>query len=522
MGKRFFLVLAFCCLLLSLNSCNERSISLSMLLNDMASYETPANYPEIPYKTYQISSYDRRTVSPDKPGWFANDDGFGFERLDTIGGRVEKVLFDEDGPGVITRIWMTTRDKRGSLRFYFDGSNTAGITIPAYDMDKFPVQIGEPLSLTHTHYSEEIEGIGGNTFFLPIPFGKSCKITLEEPDMNAGIPRYYQIVYRKYSQNVRVETFTLKEAESQLPLIREVSRKLLNPVNYDDGKEYSAVLDSPDVLESQVLLPEGRKAINNLTLTLSECDSSEVAEVMSRLRIKIFFDGAECVDCPVDCFFGAGTGAPVISDWYMSSDGKGKFVSRWLMPYADSSRICLINESSSAFKAKLSCFTDDYDFTDNTLYFHVSYNEEDSVRISNDYSSNSAREWNFVKIDGRGVYCGDVLSVYNHSPAWYGEGDEKIWVDDDDFPSTMGTGTEDYYNCSWAPVKPFNTPFGGAPRADEESSHGYNTFMRTRNLDLIPFEKKFVFNLEMLCWVPGVVDMRAAAFWYGDESAVAE
>ena len=79
----------------------------------------------------------------------------------------------------------------------------------------------------------------------------------------------------------------------------------------------------------------------------------------------------------------------------------------------------------------------------------------------------------------------------------------------------MGTGTEDYYNCSWAPVVPFDTPFGGAPRADEDSSHGYNTFMRTRNLDVMPFGEHLKFDLEMLGWERGFVDYRAAAYWYG-------
>lgn len=37
-------------------------------------------------------------------------------------------------------------------------------------------------------------------------------------------------------------------------------------------------------------------------------------------------------------------------------------------------------------------------------------------------------EWNFATIKGKGVYMGDLLSLYNYSPAWYGEGDEKIWV----------------------------------------------------------------------------------------------
>ena len=82
----------------------------------------------------------------------------------------------------------------------------------------------------------------------------------------------------------------------------------------------------------------------------------------------------------------------------------------------------------------------------------------------------------------------------------------KIWVDDDVFPSHFGTGTEDYYNSSWAPVVIFQTPFGGAPRADQASSHGYNTFFRTRNLDGIPFSSLLRFDIELLSWVRGTVD----------------
>ena len=159
--------------------------------------------------------------------------------------------------------------------------------------------------------------------------------------------------------------------------------------------------------------------------------------------------------------------------------------------------------------------------TGRTLYFHATYHDETSIPVNNDYNSPDNLDWNFTTITGRGVYCGDVLSLYNHCPDWYGEGDEKIWIDNDTFPSFMGTGTEDYYNCSWAPVVPFATPFGGAPRADEASSHGYNTFVRTRNLDVIPFGQRLQFDLEMLSWNPGAVDYRAAAFWYGTAASAA-
>jgi phage protein U len=45
---------------------------------------------------------------------------------------------------------------------------------------------------------------------------------------------------------------------------------------------------------------------------------------------------------------------------------------------------------------------------------------------------------------GRRVYVGDTLTIMNPEEQWWGEGDEKIWVDGEDFPSLFGTGTEDY------------------------------------------------------------------------------
>lgn len=192
---RKHVILATLCSL-ALTACHDSGIvSTESLLREMISEDAVATVPSPYYKTCQVSSYDRRTVSPDQAGWFANDDGFGFERLDTLDGRVEKVLFEEVCPGVVTRIWMTTRNKKGTLRFYLDGSGTPDIVVPAYDMTKFPVETGESLSLTHTHYDGNLEGVGGNTFFFPIPFAKSCRITLEEPGHHA-VRREVRVLFR--------------------------------------------------------------------------------------------------------------------------------------------------------------------------------------------------------------------------------------------------------------------------------------------------------------------------------------
>jgi len=84
------------------------------------------------------------------------------------------------------------------------------------------------------------------------------------------------------------------------------------------------------------------------------------------------------------------------------------------------------------------------------------------------------------------------------------------------FHSHFGTGTEDYFNCSWAPVVPFLTPYGGAPRADNVSSHGYNAFMRTSNLDIVPFNSKFKFDIEMFELTSWNCELIRYVLWYGD------
>lgn len=502
-------------------SCNRETrttVTLAALLDEMISRDAVTRFPAVPYTSKQVSSYDRRSVSPDADGWFANDDGAGYERLDIVDGRVEKVLFEADGPGVVTRIWMTTKEKYGTLRFYFDGSAEPQLVIPAYDMRRFPVDIPVGLSLTHTHYADDMGGVGGNTFFLPIPYAESCRITFEEPDMSVKIPRYYHVNYRTYPAGTKVRTFSVEEAESLAAEIARVSDALMHPSDCTDGRrtDVAAVAEHGKSVSAEI---EGGGAVRHLEIAVSGCDAEQFSDVMEALRVVCFFDGRECVNVPLSDFSGGGTGAPAVDGWYIFSDGRGRIKSRWVMPFRKSAAVSIVNEWSSPVEIALHVVAGDYRWDDRSLYFHCSHRAENGIPLNNNYDTNDNLDWTFADIRGRGIYCGDALSLYNHAVDWYGEGDEKIWVDDDTFPSHFGTGTEDYFNCSWAPVVPFLTPYGGAPRADEASSHGYNAFMRTRNLDVIPFCERLRFDIEMLSWHVGTADYRATSWWYGDADA---
>ncbi|MDR1122361.1 MAG: DUF2961 domain-containing protein, partial [Dysgonamonadaceae bacterium] len=492
-------------------------LSLSSLLDEMVSFESAALYPD--YICRQQSSYDRRSVSPGNANWFANDDGGGFIRTETNGGRTEKVLFEDAGPGAITRIWMTTVDRRGTLRFYFDGNTDAGWTIPAYDMLQAGLGLG--VGLCQPHINNETGGKGGSSFFFPVTYAQACKVTLEEPSPTFSTPRYHQFNYRKYPDGTSIEPFSTAVVAALSDKIQAVNQALLQPPVFDGGNltRISGQLTGGDSMS--VSLPSGTKMIRTLQISVSGYDRESYPQLMRELVLKAVFDGKQTVWTPLGDFSGGGMGAPPVESWYISSDGEGNMVSRWAMPYQNDGQISIVNYSGQEVELELKVNTDDYSWQPRSLYFHASWRQQTGIPLTKWDKGTDYLDWNFATLNGKGVYRGDVLTLFNHSPRWYGEGDEKIFVDNEAFPSHFGTGTEDYYNCSWAPVTPFQTPFGGAPRADAESSNGYNTFFRTRNLDAIPFADRLKFDIEMLSWEPGVADYATTVYWYGDENAEA-
>lgn len=150
------------------------------------------------------------------------------------------------------------------------------------------------------------------------------------------------------------------------------------------------------------------------------------------------------------------------------------------------------------------------------MHFHANWRQECDLPVKPN------RDWRYLCATGRGVLVGDTLAVFNSTRAWYGEGDEKIRVDGEAFPSHMGTGLEDYYNASWAPVVLYHTPWASAVRADHSSSVGHNTFTRTRNLDGIPFTRSLDFDMEIIHWRDDArVNFAAATYWYAFPGAKA-
>ena len=88
-------------------------VTVRSLLAEMTDPDANTYLPAPRYTTRLWSSHDRRTTTPGADGWFANDDHSKFIRSETVDGRTEDVMLDVNGPGAITRFWITVSDKAG-------------------------------------------------------------------------------------------------------------------------------------------------------------------------------------------------------------------------------------------------------------------------------------------------------------------------------------------------------------------------------------------------------------------------
>ncbi|RHO71996.1 DUF2961 domain-containing protein [Alistipes sp. AF48-12] len=113
------------------------------------------------------------------------------------------------------------------------------------------------------------------------------------------------------------------------------------------------------------------------------------------------------------------------------------------------------------------------------------------------------------------VYVGDGLTLFNTEYAWWGEGDEKVYVDGETFPSHLGTGSEDYYGYAWGRRERITDhPFIAQPEGAGADSAGFVQNTRLRVLDGIPFRTSLRFDMELWHHLRAVVDYAPTTYWY--------
>ncbi|MFI5378404.1 MAG: DUF2961 domain-containing protein [Tepidisphaerales bacterium] len=481
-------------------------ITLQSLLGEMIDRDRLARWPEPAYTCKQASSYDRASVAPDKPGWFANNDTAQFIRTEKTAGREEHVMMDADGPGAVVRFWMGAPDPNkgveGRLRFYLDGSATPAIDTVADLLFNGKGEIPPPLSA--------ITCIGRN-LYLPIPYAKHCKITYE----GAG-NCWYNIEYRTWPAGTEVRPYSAEELKGANETIERIGRILTMPANAPsrETREVQPQFQTLGPGESMRIGVDGPASIRRLTIRL---DAADLPQALRSTVLMIECDGEQTVWCPVGDFFGSGIGLNPYRDWYREVDRNGTMTCWWVMPFEKSCKIALQNLGQQKVEATLGKIgLGAWSWDDRSMHFRTNWRQQAQFATK----KQDGFDWNYIQAAGRGVYVGDTLALHNGAGPWWGEGDEKIWVDDDKFPSHFGTGSEDYYGYSFGDRGTFfEAPFHAEPRWDGNNKFGFVTVTRTRSLDAIPFEKSLKFDMEVWHWSATTVTYGATTYWYARPGA---
>ena len=511
-----FAALAF---LFLFSACENDVITLESLLHEMTDKTSVTFFPEKEYLLKQFSSYDRKSVSPGNNDWWANTDYTQFIREEKNETRREFVLFDADGPGAVVRYWMTFAGdgaSDGTLRIYIDGSETPTIEGNVLEILSGEMLAGEPLASSvspETEYQRR-----GHNLYLPIPYSRHCKITYEcdavKFENNRWQPSiYYNINYRKYDQGISVESISNEILERSKTLINQTSNLLLETDNLTEPEFEKSEKLTTDKKLSVEILGKG-KAISKISVKLN---AKDLNQALRSTVLAISFDGKETVWVPVGDFFGTGYQICPSKTWYTKVVENGTMEAFWLMPFNKSANIQVVNFGEQQVNVELKVSTQKYKWNNSSMYFGASWHEYNQLNTAKNDSLEN-HEWhfdvNYVDLAGQGVYVGDALTVFNTVDAWWGEGDEKIFVDGETFPSCIGTGTEDYYGYAWCRPEKFTHPFIAQPTGAGNFHPGMTVNMRYRSLDAIPFATEISSNIEMWHWVKTKINFAMTAFWY--------
>jgi len=488
-------VVGLCCLIcagLTLRA-GAAEVTTESLLSEMIDLGGLAEFPDPPFTCKQFSSYDRGAVSPEE-NWFANGDAGHYLRTEENDGRTEYVMMDAEGPGAVVRIWSA--NPQGTLRIYIDGGEEPALEAPMQNLLGGWVKgIPKPIAGERSR--------GWNCYF-PFPYAKHCKVTSDQGGF------YYHVNYRTYEKGTEVKSFRSELLESLGSRIRAVADCLASPRTCGmpapgGDRRWFEVEVKPGETETLAVL-SGESEVTGLTLDL---DAPEMVSALRQSVLTMDFDGERTVEAPVGDFFGSAPGLVPYSSLPVGMTEEGDLWSHWRMPFRESATIRIENRGAETVSVHGAVETAARRWTRDTMHFHAGW------RTEFDIPSRPLRDWNFVEVDGKGVFVGAAMYVANPVNNWWGEGDEKIYVDGEDLPSHFGTGTEDYFGYAWCCNEPFTHAYHNQPRCDGPGNFGNTSVNRWHVIDRIPFEKDFRFDMEIWHHREDVnVTVAAASYWY--------
>ncbi|HOW64621.1 MAG TPA: DUF2961 domain-containing protein [Verrucomicrobiota bacterium] len=475
---------------------SDRMITTADLLDDMTNLSALAEFPSPAYTCRQFSSYDRKSKSPSED-WFANGDSGQYLRVEERNGRQEYVMMDTAGPGAIVRIWSANPE--GTLRIYLDQAEQPALEATMSDLlgGKYP---GLPKPLAG-EYSK-----GWNLYF-PIPYARHCKVTSDKGKF------YYHVNYRTYEAGTKVETFNKAQLQSLSGRLEKLVARLSQPRG--NPQEFPGEIQPFDIeLQPGASLQQSFAGPMAIRRTVVRMAATDPEAALRGVIVRMTFDGELAVEGPLGDLFGSAPGINAFSTLPTGMTPEGEMYCHWCMPFKESALVELVNFTQVPVTLSGLIALDSYRWTDASMHFHARWRSQTGV------PSRPMIDWNYLTAQGKGVFTGVAFAIDNPVKDWWGEGDEKIYVDGETFPSHFGTGTEDYYGYAWCWPGLFTHAYHSQPRCDGPGNYGRTSVNRFHILDRIPFGRDFKFDMELWHWNERCkVNMAVVAYWYARPGA---
>lgn len=291
---------------------------------------------------------------------------------------------------------------------------------------------------------------------------------------------------------------------------------------------------------------EGPGVIRHIWCTTME--STKGADgVLRNLILRVYWDDEEApsIEVPIGDFFCCGFGTFCRVDSLMVTVAPmGGMNCYWPMPFIKRARITLEN---------------DHDDRIERFYYSIDYTIEESLPINTAYFHAQWRRkvvcppaLDYVIVDsvrGKGHFVGMYLAWASLGRYWWGEGEVKMFLDDDEkFPTICGTGTEDYFGgawCYWEPysdgnspehrIGTYSTPFLGYPYHSTNVSNSIRNYSketvpshglyRWHLLDPVYFKEQLRITVQQIGYNDRQLfersdDISSVAYWYQREPHV--
>ncbi|GAA4305335.1 hypothetical protein GCM10023143_10540 [Compostibacter hankyongensis] len=400
-------------------------------------------------ETRQFSSHD--------PSGGNNDGNFTKSYTKYIDSNGEYVIFDASGPGCLYRqqynIWWIGRFKdpgKTHIKYYFDDESSPRIDVPINDF------FGGKISPFTAPFSFLDSSFRFGNLYYPLPFRKRLKITTTydlnrlSKDGSFYPASWYQYTYLTYAKDTDVQSWSKTSAKAPDEVIRQWENTGADPKSEDGNINLTKTVKIRAGEHATMAEIKGEGAIAGIHLYLHPYNR----DLFYHTHLRIYWDNAKtaAVDLPLSSFFGSGgetykncedIHTRTLKTLLYGYNGQAHtFYSYWPMPYWESARIELWNDSQTNI---------------DSLQLNIAYKPAGARRYPRESAGYFYAKRTIAQDTGKGTFAtvfrengsGHVVGLSFYSNNYAMDGDEFTYIDGSHTAQIHGDGTEDDHNQGW-------------------------------------------------------------------------